>query len=119
MKGDTVVALKEAHPDFTLQQIAERTGMTKEGARWHLKREGMPTRRVRRRCARCGGWIYRKDKKFCTSRCREEFRKGVVLTCDWCGKRFTKGKWDAKGKEKKGYKHRFCSKECFYNFLRR
>jgi len=115
---NTPAALKREHPDFTLEQIAEQVGMTKEGVRWHLKREGMPTKRVHRRCANCGAPIFRKDRRFCSSRCRWDSRR-VVLACDWCGKRFAKGRWEARAKERKGYKHCFCSRDCFHNYLRR
>jgi len=115
---NTPTALKRKHPDFTLEQIAEQVGMTKEGVRWHLKREGMSTRRIHRYCANCSVPIFRKDRKFCSSQCRQDFRR-VTLICDWCGRRFAKGKWDAKAKERKGYKHRFCSRDCFHNYLRR
>jgi len=119
MKGNAVPALKRKHPNLGPQQIAERTGLTRQRVWQILKGEGMTTRRIHRYCANCNAPMPRKDRKFCSSRCRAEFRRGITLTCDWCGGKFTRQRWDVKGKRKRGYKHHFCSKTCFYDYLRR
>jgi len=118
MKGNAVVALKRKHPNLGPQQIGERTGLTRQRVWQILKEEGMTTKRIHRYCATCGAPMPRKDRKFCSSRCRAEFRGGVTLTCDWCGKEFARQRWDIRGKRKRGYKHCFCSRGCFYSYLR-
>lgn len=72
-------------------------------------------------CDFCGKEFYRKksqvkEHNYCSRKClgqsnRERFRQKGTRICDNCGKEY----WDH-GKHKYRNQHRFCSKECAYEF---
>jgi hypothetical protein len=113
----SIVQLRKAHPDWTLQKIGDAGGgVTKARVRQVLQREGLPTRRPKKvdYCLKCNTEITR-QRKYCKPCLREQHY--VDVTCNHCGKpkQVTRTEWNRKKKDTEKYPEGafYCDRICF------
>lgn len=119
-----VVEMRIQHPDWSLEIMGEKLGITRERVRQILKAHNIPTRRyltLKQRgleCPRCLG-EKKKVQEICTPCYRIEKPNYYTLTCIVCSKEF----------QRKGSTHRrameyypgkgeivFCGRKCFGHY---
>ena len=116
-RRDITLNLLSANPAMPYSEIGKQLGITKEGVRQILKREGRFVKRhgfiVTKACPVCGKTITgfkSQVRKTCSKECsrfRPETGKRVTLVCCICGKAFTRKLCEARA-----VKH-YCSWACY------
>ena len=111
-------AYRKKHPEFTLQQIANNLGITKERVRQILKRDDLVTKHVHRyknMCKICGKHLLSKTKSMVCMDCHR-----AVVICAYCGKEIHKGKAllsrhlkNQKNRKLKYKGNYYCDRKCF------
>ena len=111
------VQLRYKNPYMTLQQIADRCGVSKQRIYAIFKKYRIPKRPQKLKtlpyCKNCGliSW-YR--SKFCSVFCRKDYFL-VKLSCSQCGKPIERKKKDVKYKIRKLQQYNFfCDLECYW-----
>lgn len=115
--------MRKMHPDYTLQQIGEQFGISRERVRQILNLLGIETKSsdrllIGKFCERCGTATISKKKTYC-KQCQYELHH-VPLICDNCGTlfwRLASGVLKYSGREN-NYNHSFCNRSCFWNWMR-
>ena len=107
-----VFALREEHPDWTLDAIGQEVGVTRERVRQILKKGGMPTKakRTPRLCSVCKIRV-ETSRKFCSSECRKK-NSSITFQCSFCGIDVTWARSVYNAQKRRGYKNIHCSREC-------
>jgi predicted transcriptional regulator len=114
---ELVIKEREASPCATLQQIADKLGVTKERVRQILVSESLPTTHWKLRnylCNNCGRnfpAIYGGRRIFCSPECQKAYYE-ATLQCDECGKLFKLRYSELRKAVKRGYQHFYCSRRC-------
>jgi len=101
-----VINLRKQRPCYTLQQIGNKFGHSKEWARQILQSNGMPTKHTKmpRLCSSCGKPITKNKTGLCF-KCWA-INHSVTVTCK-CGKKFQRKEAEVLRTE-----NNFCSNEC-------
>ena len=108
------VVLRNEHPDWTLLQIGNEIGITKQRVWAILRTSNVPTKKIynRPKCPQCGVSIPH-DRKLCQS-CRDEFYWAYV-PCSACGKEIRMLKKLHKYYMNRiGNKNTYCCRTCYY-----
>ena len=114
-----VIEIRKSIPCATLQSIADKFGVSREAIRWHLHREGLPTRHVvqKWRCFDCGKILLQKNKTgFCYACLHRQIN--IPLICDGCGKLFYRRRSVVLRKNPLYKGHSFCCTGCFHKWYR-
>ena len=133
MRGETlkvnIKRMRRNNPCFTLIQIGERYGVTRERVRQILKEAELPTKgegtlyhRIpnQRFCLNCGIVRILPNRTHCSHKCRTEYAT-VKVTCTQCGLQFQL-KQGAIIARTTRHKNIFCSHSCsvtYYHLKRR
>ena len=69
-----VLRLRMSNPRMTMNEIADRTGVTKQRVFAILKKEGYPTAGIKKSayCLSCGVRLPQLSRKYCSLKCRSE-----------------------------------------------
>ncbi len=120
---EQVKEIRIKNPCLTLEQIGERTGVSRERVRQILAEEGLPTKHQGERigskgrkiisCLNCGRPT--PNNKYCSIPCQWIYTHPLV-ECHQCHKLFRKAQTDIlrKGMEHKYY---FCNRKCLGHWL--
>jgi len=108
---DKVAELRWQNPRMRASAIARQVGVSRERVRQILVQLRLPTRFPiqSKLCRNCSVKIPRKNVSDLCRKCRQE---EVTLICDECGQQYSVLRSREKAKQKRGHKHRFCSREC-------
>lgn len=107
------------NPCYTLRQIGEQYGVTRERVRQILKEEGLRTKAVGtlyyktsnpRFCLNCGKVRLDSRKNFCSRKCQKEYLT-IQVACTQCDTLFPLLQGAVKTRVK-NYKNIFCSHSC-------
>ena len=129
-RGAKVIELRKLHPKWTLQNIADEVGRSKERVRRILKRANLETRGIKIRppvppCLKCGTLVPDTGKythnKYCSVECRSE--ETIELICTYCSGLYTLTAAQARGRQKRvtngtsktTYCNRSCSKKAYWD----
>jgi endogenous inhibitor of DNA gyrase (YacG/DUF329 family) len=109
-----VINLRKQRTCYTLQQIGNKFGHSKEWARQILQSNGMPTKHIKmpRLCSSCGKPITKNKTGLCFKCWANSHR--ITATCKECGKKFQK-------KESEIFRNEldFCSNKCKGKYIGR
>lgn len=110
------------NPCATLQQIAEKAGVSRQHVAQILKTEGLPTRHVdvrpRYQCVECDAPLKRDYIRYCSQVCKIKATR-VPLECNTCGKRIFRRQWEVlsktsgQGRGKRYTGNFYCNRSCF------
>ena len=108
--------LRQAHPEWTLEQIGDSMCVTKERARQYLVAAGAPTKCINKKpiCRQCGGPVPRGRVVYCSVECHRKATDTTVY-CDWCGSPITRIASLNKPYPEKANRQRnvhFCNRTC-------
>jgi len=118
-----VVGLREQYPCMTLQQIGDKTNLSRERVRQILSKSNRPTIHFKQKyiCNNCENIIKNHVSRFplfCDSKCRDEYRlkhpTKVTVICEQCGKSSIRY-LSRLLKPKSGYS--FCNRHCHATWL--
>mgnify|MGYP003652889907 FL=1 len=120
-----IVRYKEENPTLTLQQIGRRFKTSKQYIHKALKNQNIPTAiRVRKKkvgyCLECTNVIYKESqyiKRVCSTKCHFKYFN-IKITCDYCRTPFYRKRSTLIQRSVMGYKHSFCTLQCFYRAQR-
>ena len=111
-----VIQLKKENPQYTLQQIGDQIGITRERVRQILNTESLPTHHLTppKRCRQCKKPINKAGNRiFCSLACKSLSRR-IKLVCETCHIEFYRLKGINNFRtEKTGLKHQYCCLGCF------
>jgi ribosomal protein S27AE len=116
----SIAKMRKKFPCYTLQQIGNEFGISRERVRQVLNLMGEETKNLRMitpdQCQRCGE-IVAKQRIYC-GKCQHELHN-VQLVCDQCGKMFWRRVSQVLTYPKRGiYNHHFCDRDCFNQWTR-
>ncbi len=110
-----VADLRQQHPCMKAADIARRIGVSREGVRQALIRNGLPTRppiQPRRACAcGCGQPIYKPGRSYYSPEHRHN-HLFVQIACSTCGTLKETLATRLISHTKRGYQFSFCSRRC-------
>jgi len=120
-----IVRYKEENPTLTLKDIGKRFKTSKQYIHKVLKNQNIPTAiRARKKrvsyCLECASPIYIKyllKKPICSTKCHFKYFN-IKITCDYCRTPFYRKRSALIQKSVMGYKHSFCTLQCFYRAQR-
>ena len=118
-----LLKLRRNNPCYTLQQIANEFGVSRERVRQILSLHQKRTRHLKTTkycCLRCGVEIT-KNRKYCSQKCFFEDHN-ILVTCDHCGKQFYRMVSAVLSYPNRPMNPRnfiFCDKSCFGKYFGR
>ena len=111
---NNLLALREAHPDWTLEQIGRVLNITKARTWQLLKKHNKPTKRKRlieiTNCIKCLK-ITENNARFCSRECRDGHYY-MLVGCIWCGTPIKMLRSTYKKKQRMGVKNFHCTQQC-------
>jgi hypothetical protein len=118
ISADIIVYLRQAHPCYTLKDMGNKVGVTRERARQICKRNHLPTKAIIKppqlyKCLNCDKETT--NKKFCSIHCSIEYNNPLV-ECEGCHKLFRRKKSQLSRRTQHA-EHIFCSRECLGRWL--
>ena len=123
VKRSKVVRLRQKNPCYSLQDIGNVAGLSRERVRQILSQEGVETKLILPKnliCPQCLIHFHTSDseikngKVFCSTKCIHDFAWGT-FSCDECGKLFERKKVEVVNNHKNyetNNHHIFCSRRC-------
>ena len=114
---ENVIYLRRTYPEFTLEDIGDRVGVTKVRVHAILKQSGLPTKAISNKLHSCGYCHKLYSKKPTRRICRECASSHLLATytCDGCGNPFKrKRSLQLMKTNSQGHKHIFCSRSCYH-----
>lgn len=112
-RAEKAIAIRQANPCATLQQIGDKLNITREGVRQLLKARGIETKSYRQRqlyeCLNCGAPT--RNRMFCDRECRKQYGQ-IPIECEVCHKIFYRWRSQIIPYGIKKREHMFCSKKC-------
>ena len=119
---DKVKEIREQHPEWTLNEIGEELGISRERVRQILRSENLETRSAKRvpkpmpPCVRCGEPVPYRKRIYCSPNCQRPNGR-TTLHCHYCNKPVEVMSSIAKSRNSR-YKFFHCSRECRNNSRR-
>ena len=108
-----VTELRLRYPCWTVAQIAEKVGLSRQRVDQILRSSKLPIgakrqQRYKYQCQDCGKQLRAPTK---SNRCKEcsKTQTHLPIVCDWCGKLLERMQWHY---IKRGYQHAFCNHSC-------
>jgi len=120
-----IVRYKEENPTLTLKDIGKRFKTSKQYIHKVLKNQNIPTaiRAKKKRvsyCLECKNLIPAKTllkKPICSKKCHFKYYN-IKILCDFCRIPFYRKRSALIQKSLRGYRHSFCTIQCFYRAQR-
>ena len=116
VKCECAAILRRNHAEWTLQQIGDAMGVTKERARQYLSIAGERTKAMKpqRICVVCGKHIMSGRRRHCSRECqkRATIARWGTAVCDWCGAEIRRSMRELRPRPGNPKSVHFCNKTC-------
>jgi len=115
-----IIEYRKNNPCLTLQQVADKFGVSRENIRQKCRRSGIESKSLRYRKKVCPLCKVNNLKRLQVI-CAECYHKqhNVILICDNCGIEFNRFQTTViHNLDKDRNKHVFCGRKCFYLFYK-